>query len=525
MTFPTPSPPDGNLGVTLRYLPQTSYERGSKKAYNRGEAAAVAAEVMKHARETPHLTLGVAAFSKSQAQALLDHVEMARRRDPSMESFFASHSQEPFFVKNLENVQGDERDVILISMGYGKDESGYLAQNFGPLNRDGGERRLNVLITRARRRCEVFTNFQSGDIDLSRSPGRGVAALKRYLSFAETGELDLPVPTGGDAESPFEEDVAAALHSLGHSYEHQVGSGGFRIDLAVRDPEQSGRFVLGIECDGASYHSARWARDRDRIRQRVLEGLGWRIHRIWSTDWFLNPERELRRLEGAIQEALTAPPTVPTPPRQRFEGLQLPEDNEIERDDPESPSSSLTSEPYHLAELGPLYLGGVDLHEVRAGAMAKWVLKAVEIESPVHAIEVTRRITEAAGLQRAGSRIVEAVRRGIADAEKKEWIRTKGDFLWCDSNGVAPRDRSQLPQQSRKIELIAAEEILAALVLVVGASIGIDRSEAIRSAAGLLGYSRTTEQIAAGIEAVLETAIGQGTLVETAGFLRTPTDG
>ena len=222
-------------------------------------------------------------------------------RTPSTEAFFADHPEEPFFVKNLESVQGDERDVILISVGYGKIDGGHMSMNFGPLNQDGGERRLNVLITRARRRLEVHANFVAGDLDLSRTGARGVEALKTFLKYAETGVLDVPRATGQEADSPFEEAVAETLRARDHDIHHQVGSAGFFIDLAVVDPRQPGRYLLGIECDGASYHSARSARDRDRLRQQVLEGLGWTIHRIWSTDWFKYPRRELEKDPGSDQ--------------------------------------------------------------------------------------------------------------------------------------------------------------------------------------------------------------------------------
>jgi very-short-patch-repair endonuclease len=300
--FPSPDKEQGDLGLIYHHLPDTAYDRGGTRS-NVGEAKSVAEAVMEHARKRPELTLGVAAFSTAQMQAIQDQLELLRRKDPSCESFFAAHPFEPFFVKNLENVQGDERDVIFISIGYGRTAQGYLSMSFGPLNLDGGERRLNVLITRARRSCQVFTNLTADDIDLARSNARGVRALKTFLQYAHSGRLDVPEATGREPDSPFEESVLSTLRSVGYQVETQVGSAGFFIDLAVIDPETPGRYLLGIECDGATYHSARSARDRDRLRQEVLEGLGWRIHRIWSTDWFRNPEKELKRTVEAIEEA------------------------------------------------------------------------------------------------------------------------------------------------------------------------------------------------------------------------------
>jgi very-short-patch-repair endonuclease len=287
VVFPSPGG-QGRLGLRYHHLPDTCYERGTTHT-NPQEAAAVAEAVLHHARTTPRLTLGVVAFSTAQRQAIEDALELRRRQQPETEAFFSRHPHEPFFIKNLENVQGDERDVILISIGYGRTRDGYLSMSFGPLNGEGGERRLNVLITRARQRCEVFTNLTAEDLDLSRTQAKGVAALKTFLGFAQHGRLNQSEETAREVESPFEEAVYRALTARGYQLRPQLGSQGFYIDLAVVDPERPGRYVLGIECDGALYHSARSARDRDRLRQQVLEAVGWRLHRIWSTDWFRNP--------------------------------------------------------------------------------------------------------------------------------------------------------------------------------------------------------------------------------------------
>jgi very-short-patch-repair endonuclease len=301
VVFPSPER-QGELGLVYHHLPATYYERGTTRT-NPLEAQAVAEAVLHHARTTPHRTLGVVAFSTAQRQAIQDALEKLRRLHPETEAFFSSHSHEPFFVKNLENVQGDERDVILISIGYGRTQEGYLAMSFGPLNGEGGERRLNVLITRAKQRCEVFTNLTAADLDLTRTSAKGVAALKTFLEFAEHGRLHANQETARAMESPFEEAVHRALTACGHVVRPQIGSQGFYIDLAVVDPDQPGRYVLGIECDGAMYHSARSARDRDRLRQEVLEAVGWRLHRIWSTDWFRNPAAETERAVQAIEQA------------------------------------------------------------------------------------------------------------------------------------------------------------------------------------------------------------------------------
>ena len=260
---------------------------------------------MEHSIHSPELSLGVAAFSQAQARAIEDRLESLRRQDDSGEEFFVAHPEEPFFVKNLENVQGDERDVIFISIGYGRDATGQVSMNFGPLNNQGGERRLNVLITRAKRQCHVFTNLRAEDLDLNRTRSAGVRALKTFLAYAETGLMPEDVPYESDfaVDSPFQREVARRLESRGYQVHQEVASAWKFVDIGIADPDSPGRYILGIECDGASYHSSRSARDRDRLREDVLEGLGWKLHRIWSTDWFRNPERELARAVEAIENA------------------------------------------------------------------------------------------------------------------------------------------------------------------------------------------------------------------------------
>ena len=304
IVFPSPDTGRETAGLRFHHLPDTVYDR-SRSRTNRQEAEAVAQAIMKHAARSPELSLGVAAFSVSQSQAIQDRLEMLRRLDASQEDFFAAHPEEPFFVKNLENVQGDERDVIFISVGYGSDDTGRVAMNFGPINNDGGERRLNVLITRAKQQCHVFTNLRADDIDLDRTRSSGVHALKAFLAYAETNVMPRDIPYESDfvVDSPFQRAVAKRLEERGYLIHQEVGSGGKFIDIGIVDQEQPGRYIIGVECDGASYHSSRSARDRDRLREEVLRSLGWELHRIWGPDWFSNPERELDRVVDAIERA------------------------------------------------------------------------------------------------------------------------------------------------------------------------------------------------------------------------------
>ena len=303
------SKPSNVTGLSFKPIKDGQYTRGSKRD-NPREAEEVVKEVLKHAREHPDDTLGVVTLSKPQcdliSDMISDMIDNERKKHPKLDNFFSDTKNEAFFVKNIENVQGDERDAIFISICYGRDFDGKMYQNFGPISQQGGERRLNVLFTRAKKRCRVFSSIKHTDINQAEYTGQsnsGRMILRKFLKYAETGEMDIPDPTNGEAESPFEEDVLYFLQQKGYIVKAQVGSKGFRIDLAVCCPNNKNQFLLAIECDGARYHSSHWARDRDRLRQEILEQHGWKFHRIWSTDWFENRQKEEVRLLEAIRKA------------------------------------------------------------------------------------------------------------------------------------------------------------------------------------------------------------------------------
>lgn len=280
-----------------------------------GELNSVSAEVnrvvdlvLEHARTRPHETLGVITMGIAHADRIQKVLDARLAQQPALEGFFDLNLPERFFVKNLERVQGDERDAVIISIGYGKDASGRLPYRFGPLLTQGGERRLNVAVTRARSRLTLVSSFSHHDMDPSRAKGRGVELLRLYLEYAAShGRMLSRSENGhGQPENPFEADVYRALTAQGLKLIPQWGVSSYRIDFAVQHPDEPGRFVLAIECDGATYHSAPTARDRDRLRQQVLTSLGWRFHRIWSTDWFNNREAEVQRVVAAYHEAVAA---------------------------------------------------------------------------------------------------------------------------------------------------------------------------------------------------------------------------
>ena len=323
---PAPVAERGSEGLILRRV-AGAYDRGGKRN-NLIEAEAVANAVATHARTSPIVSLGVATFSSAQRDAIEDILEIRRRNDEALNSLLQEGKAEDVFVKNLENVQGDERDVIFVSVGYGPRVPGARLDRmaFGPVSSEGGERRLNVLFTRARSRCEIFASFAATDIDLDRARGEGPRVLKRFLQYAESGVLEEQISASEDANSPFEETVSDFIQGLGYKVDKQVGSAGFKNDLAVRHPDQPGRYMLAVECDGATYHSGLWARERDRLRQEILENMGWRFHRIWSTDWFYRRSEASQKLKTALEAAKLE--AAPTPRKAETKSTERPPQSE-----------------------------------------------------------------------------------------------------------------------------------------------------------------------------------------------------
>jgi very-short-patch-repair endonuclease len=526
MIFPSPGMNTQAKGLSFRHFSDTTYDRGGSRT-NAKEARAVAEAVMAHATNHPDLTLGVVAFSTAQREAILEEVERLRREDPSHETFFATGGQnlESFFVKNLENVQGDERDVILISIGYGRTVAGKLSNNFGPLNKTGGERRLNVLITRARLAMVVFCNFTANEMTTDANSPHGVRALKSFLHFAETGEFEHIKETGREIDSPFEEDVLSEIRRMGYEAEPQIGSAGFFIDMAVRDPQQPGRYVLAVECDGASYHSSASARARDRLRQSVLEGLGWRFHRIWSSDWFRNRTKEIALLKESIEESIRY---------HHQASLGLTPANDSIQEKPEFPKATIersASKKKELTAVGNYVMAkslkgirkGSEIHELNQYSIANALKNLVEKEGPVHIEIAIKRITNVAGYARAGQRIKSHIQASAKYAHQEKTIYMDNDFIYADESKPAKiRNRSKLTGTDKKLDWVSPEELGQALHVVITYAYSISADDAMSEALSMLGFQKLTAKSKTQVEPVLDMMIQQGCVVRENGKLRIP---
>ncbi len=504
LIFPSAIDKSEHLGLKLVHIRDAVYDRGT----NRKEAQAVVKEAFAHYRNYPNKSLGIGTFGVKQQQAILDEFEVQLQQQPEMEEFFASNRDEYFFVKNLETIQGDERDVIFISVGYGFTKEGKLYKRFGPLNNDGGQRRLNVLITRAREKCVVFSNFRASDLQLEDNTSIGVKALKTFLEYAETGNLsvDRSEPSDPDLESPFEESVYEFMRSEGYTVRKQVGHAGYRIDLAVVNPTAPGSYLIGIECDGAPYHSSPVARDRDRLRQQQLESLGWKLHRIWSTDWYRNRAETRQRLLETIESAKTeklSPVPIPEP-------IDPPKPSEPAPSEPNlNPSEPLSIadhvQDYQTCKDLEIQMQG-ELHLQTTSQLAKAVREVVKIESPVHTDLVALRIRQLWGLKRAGERIKNKIEKGVAAAQRDKLIYKNGDFLWATNH----REIKVRCRTKPKIEWICEEEIVEAMKLVLTLQGAITPEALIREAAKLFGYKSISKAIIQQINPLLKKFIQTG---------------
>jgi very-short-patch-repair endonuclease len=399
VTFPGPGGPPAIRHVLVK---QEFGADGQEDSCST-EVQKVVELVLEHSRSKPDQTLGVITMGirhMNRVQAALDH---ALESHPELGAFFDPNKGERFFVKNLERVQGDERDAIIISIGYGKDRAGNLPLRFGPLLPEGGRRRLNVAVTRARQRLTVVSSFSHLDLDLTRvRPGSGVELLRNYLQYASTNGKRL-----GDAEitgeplNAFEAEVFDCLSSKGLRLLPQMGASRFRIDMVAEHPTTPGRYVMAIECDGATYHSSYTARDRDRLRQQQLENLGWRFHRIWSTDWFMRKEDEIQRTLKAFSESV--------------EFADKLDRGVVQNHHADGPNHRITT-PSAIPKRGPKPPVPVraSISEYRGGELIqliRWIASDGQLRTDDQIID---EIVPVLGFSRRGVRIENAIRNAIA---------------------------------------------------------------------------------------------------------------
>lgn len=493
VTFPSSEMEAGHVGVELFVVPDGVYDRGGSRR-NMAEARFVAQRVAHHFDTRPGMSLGVVAFSQAQADAVQLAVDELILERPELEQRLGGSRLDAFFVKNLESVQGDERDVLIFSVGYGPDADGKLTMNFGPINREGGWRRLNVAITRARFRNEVVASFQAAQ--MPHSSVRGVAELRRYLDYAANGLSALSLDDSlslGDAESPFEESVLSWLRSEGYTVTPQVGSSGYRIDMAVHHPEFPSRFVLGIECDGSAYHSSRTARDRDRLREQVLTGLGWRLHRIWGTSWYRHRDFEKQRLREAIEKAIAAP-IHGLLPRPASDGLASGQDP-VELVAVELADVAEWVIPYEKADVPLAPYGVVASDPESIHHHVRVIEHVVSVEGPIHMDLVDQRLRESWSIGRIGAQIRPRIDEAIRQAD----VVVDGDFLLSGVGSQSFVSRKHDLETKREIRHIYPGELDMTVLRVITDAGAMSLDEVIVSSARHLGFARVGDDVRSAI--------------------------
>jgi very-short-patch-repair endonuclease len=528
-TFPNVEENGQGVGVEFVHVPEGVYRRGRAQRRNEVEAARVVDLIFEHAQQHPDQTLGVISFSYAQRDAIIAEWEKRRRDQPQFEAFFDENATEPFFVKNLEMVQGDERDVVFFSVGYGKDDAGKVLMNFGPLNQDGGERRLNVAVTRARYNIKLVSSIMPEDIDLTHTQSLGARLLREYMVYARDGVASLASFGRGDPDgrpglihdqplqsAPFEDAVYQALTEQGLSLQRHIGASNYRIDLAVVDPALANHYILGIECDGAMYQSAPTARERDRLRQQVLEQLGWKMQRIWSHDWISNPTAEIDKVMARLNEAPPTPApaaeSVSTEPVKTAEAYLAPAEK------PEEVKSLPTYVwPYLYAKL-PQYstpLGSAVPHD-----LVDDVVKVVGTEGPVHIDLVYARIGAAYKAARLTAKVKQLMATAIGMAARDKRIEQRGDFLWPIGLATPIVRAPKGGDDVRTVDHIAPEEIAEAAFLVTQEARSLSEADLIAQTAKLLGYGRVTKKIDAAVTQAIEALKASGRLQEEGELVR-----
>ncbi len=508
-SFPSRTPNAPGLGVHFHYVDEGIFNRDKRN--NKAEASYIVKLIFDHIQRYPQKSLGVVAFSISQQILIEDLLDRERRNNRQYDFFFSDDVAEPFFIKNLETVQGDERDSIIFSIAYGRDENNRFIQNFGPLNRQGGERRLNVAITRAKDDIQVVSSIHSQDINVSDKCPLGVKLLRDYLDYAENGvgslTKSMPTHTLDHFDSPFEEDVCYFLRSNGYHVDTQVGCSGFRIDLGLRSADNAD-YVLAIECDGATYHSSKNARDRDRLRQQILEDKGWTFYRIWSTDWFRHTAQAKECLITAVEEALKNNVVVTSTPVPQIDASQYaPVTNTFTSY--QSPSSGMPMDSLPHYQEADLSKWQATYHP---DCFMNMLIDILKVEAPLSEDFLLKRLKF---IDNGSAKQLRKTFNSLLQECSHNHIGRKGGFLYYgDCNDLQLR----LPNgdsNDRKISEISPEELAAGLLYYVKGKQTINKRELYQLVAKNCGANRLGSSIEEALNSALKLLLLEQSVVVT----------
>ena len=509
VTFPSSLKDQKGIGVDYYYVDGV-FDRKSKT--NKAEAEYIVELIYRNIEDHPKRSLGVVAFSVAQ-QNLIDKLLSKRREsNPAYEWFFREENAEPFFIKNLETVQGDERDIIIFSVAYAKDSQGRFIQNFGPLNREGGERRLNVAVTRAKDNVQLVASIHYTDINLSTTGSEGVRLLRAYLDYAQNGEealeRSITVSTEDRFDSYFEQEVCDYLRDQGFTVDTQVGCSGYKIDLGLRKPDSS-NYILAIECDGATYHNSKNARDRDSLRQRILENMGWKFYRIWSTDWYRNKTVEKERLLETAKNAIAK--------------TRIPKKKEVSVAPQKTTAVSEEVKEKFVTEIKesqfvfPQYqqLNAMLIIRKNVYNFQNAVREILETEAPLAEEYLLKRIVPYFNREKVTKVVIGDFNRKMYGCKSKGIIRKNG-FLYLE-NMDTPKLR--VPGDRREIKYISTEELAAGFLTLIEQNVTATRQGLYKTMTNLLGFNRTGDAIVDRYEHAIALLLEQEAVKEEDGLL------
>lgn len=490
VTFPSSKVNEADSGVEYIYVKSGVYENRC----NKEEAAVCVRLIEEHIKKHPERSLGIIAFSESQQSTIEDAVQEFRRKHRQYDGFFAEDKEEAFFIKNLENVQGDERDTIIFSICYGKNSQGRMFMRFGPLGHQGGERRLNVAITRAKYNVKLVGSIQPEDIDLDKTKSEGVRMLRSYIEFASRAEREaIPAKKKNRLYETdiFSESVAAYLEERGYKVKRNIGTSDYTVDMAIEHPEIPGAYIAGIECDGDSYQMARTVRDRDHLRVAVMERMGWKMYRVWSTEWIQNEEVAKKKLLDFISEALKNYSV--------FETIEKRAEEMVAKEEIQQKTTTQinSSNPYNLDR----YQEGHwwDVKSFRANdnesRIADRMHEVIRVEQPIHLELLYKRMAGCFGNEKVTKPIRDTVDYVLKRNMRGEIKIDRDNFISLSDFTTLRVRRSLAGCPDRNIEHISIKEIEDAMKLVLTGAYGVEVPALILETARIFGYEKTGAKI------------------------------
>ncbi|MBD8084196.1 DUF3320 domain-containing protein [Chryseobacterium caseinilyticum] len=509
LTFP--SPDDLNRKVTFEFI-NGFYDKGKTRT-NKNEAEAIIEYIRIHLENQNKKSIGVVTFSQTQQSLIEDLLQKLFQENPHLEEF-AINSEEPIFIKNLENVQGDERDIILFSIGYGPDEDGKVSMNFGPLNRDGGWRRLNVAVTRARYEMKVFSSLKGDQIDMNRTSSEGVLGLKNFLNFSEKGLVYQNSNQTVSQQKLMVNSIAKTLEEHGLKIKTNIGTSEYKIDIGIIDPENESEYLLAILLDSENYFNIHTTNDRELLVPNVLKGLGWNVFRIWTLDWIKNKEKIVGKIQAELEKIKTQVK------EKKEEIIELKTSEKVylsEVSEAEKPTKII---PYVAADLSPAVNANSEsiYYFENRPVLLSQIKTIIDTESPISQNALFRKILKLWNTSRAGGKLNTYLLETLASIPNIQTTESYQKFYWSENlqsqNLDFYRDNST---EKRLIDEIAPEEISVAMMELMHSSLSLNKEELIRAVCKTFGFSKVGSQIDAVVKFCVEDLVGKGLLKEVDG--------